>query len=86
VKRYESVTFRQRYLALSEDIRNHIYDYVIAGDVEEEWSFVVKCGSGFSDCSLGVISLDGGGSSDAGFHEDVRLYSALYESFCTNNI
>ncbi|QDS77835.1 hypothetical protein FKW77_006266 [Venturia effusa] len=73
VRKYESMTFRQRFMGLPEEIRNKVYDYVITCDAPDESIFspLEHCGSGYLDCSRGFITLD------AGEHADILLLDEI---------
>lgn len=62
-------------MALPEEVRNKVYDYVIAHDTPEEsiWSPLEHCGAGFVDCSRGIITLDAGDNSDILYLDEVSF-------------
>lgn len=76
VRKYESMTFRQRFMGLPEEVRNKVYDYVIARDTPDEsiWSPLEHCGAGFIDCSRGIITLDAGDHADILYLDEVRFF------------
>ncbi|KAE9994364.1 hypothetical protein EG327_010804 [Venturia inaequalis] len=82
VRKYESMAFRQRFMALPEEVRNKVYDYVIDRDTPEEsiWSPLEHCGAGFVDCSRGIITLDAGDHADILYLDEipVSLHSRQY--------
>jgi hypothetical protein len=79
VRKYESVIFRQRFMALPEEVRNQVYDYVIAGDTEDGGELSENCRCRFVDCSRGVISHDIGDGVDFEFLDDVGTIESSYE-------
>lgn len=70
------MTFRQRFMALPEEVRNRAYDYVIARDTPDEsiWSPLEHCGAGFVDCSRGIITLDAGDHADIMYLDEVSFF------------
>ncbi|TID17729.1 hypothetical protein E2P81_ATG10707 [Venturia nashicola] len=82
VRKYESMAFRQRFMALPKEVRNKVCDYVIARDPSEEsiWSSFEQCGAGFVDCSRGTITLDAGDNADIVYLDEipVSLHSRPY--------
>lgn len=76
VKKYESMTFRQKFMGLPEEVRNKIYDYVIVRDTPDESirSPLEHCGAGFVDCSRGIITLDAGDHADILYLSEVRFF------------
>jgi hypothetical protein len=82
MKKYESMTFRQRFLALPDEIRNKVYDYIIVSGIENEWILSKNCGAGFIDYSRGFVPHDGGSCADIEFLDDVRTLHSLPELPC----
>ena len=66
-------------MALPEELRNKVYDYVITGDTQDGWGLSENCGNGFVDCSRGVISQDVGDRADFAHLDDVGSYEYSFE-------
>lgn len=77
-RKYESMTFRQRFMGLPDEVRDKVYDYVIARETHDDWNVSEHCQAGFVDCSRGVISLEAGDPADVLYLDEVCLTKSFY--------